>query len=174
MLSSDELDAVVLGAHWVATRGEPELARAAHNLIAKIEAVIPERLRLHLLEPSASVAPVPNPSQEVVSSSALRGAIRAGRKVALSYRDAQGRPSERIVWPVLLGYRDSGRILAAWCEARSAFRYFRSERMTSAQVLSERFPEWPSVLRARWRTAMDEERLQYTEAERPSISRQSV
>jgi predicted DNA-binding transcriptional regulator YafY len=164
MLTSDELDAAVLGATWVATRGEPELAAAARNLIAKIEASVPERLLPHILQPSTSVAPVP-PAPEHVSSSALRKAIRSGHKIALSYRSTDGGTTERVVWPVLLGYRDAGRILAAWCELRSGFRYFRTDRIQSARVLGERFPERPAILRSRWASAMDEERLRYSKAE---------
>lgn len=48
MLTSDELDAAVLGASWVANRGEPDLAKAALNLLSKIEVVVPERLRAHV------------------------------------------------------------------------------------------------------------------------------
>ena len=161
MLDIDELDAAVLGASWVASRGEPELARAALNLIAKIEAVVPERLRAHILEPATSVAPVAQPTVEVVRSSLIRSAIRSRHKLFLGYRDNAGEVTERVVWPVLLGYRDAGRILAAWCELRGGFRYFRTDRMTSARVLTDRVLERPAWLRARWRVAMEEDRARY-------------
>ena len=38
MLTHDEVEAAVLGAQWVAGRGDPDLARAARDLIAKIGA----------------------------------------------------------------------------------------------------------------------------------------
>ncbi|WP_353345194.1 YafY family protein [Litorivita sp. NS0012-18] len=160
MLTSDELDAAVLGAHWVASRGEPDLAKAALNLLAKIEVVVPERLRRQVLEPATSIAPVV-PASEAVNSSMLRNAIRAHRKISLVYEGGNGRRSERVVWPILLGYRDAGRILAAWCELRSDFRYFRTDRMVSADTLEQRIPENALALRARWRTAMDQERARY-------------
>lgn len=161
MLTSDELDAAVLGAHWVASRGEPDLAKAALNLLAKIEVVVPKRLRGHVLEPATSIAPVV-PTFEAVNSSLLRNAIRAHRRIALVYESAAGTRTERVVWPILLGYRDAGRILAAWCELRSGFRYFRTDRMISADVLEQGIPENALVLRARWRSAMDQERAIYT------------
>lgn len=160
MLTSDELDAAVLGAHWVASRGEADLAKAAMNFLAKIEVVIPERLRGHVLEPATSIAPV-IPAFEVVNSSLLRNAIRTHRKIALRYQDGSGARAERVVWPVLLGYRDAGRILAAWCELRGSFRYFRTDRMISANILADRIPENAVTLRARWRSAMDQERARY-------------
>jgi len=158
MLTSDELDAAVLGAHWVASRGEPDLAKAALNLLAKIEVVVPERLRGHVLEPTTSITPVV-PASEMVNSSFLRNAIRMHRKIALIYEDGTGARTERVVWPILLGYRDAGRILAAWCERRNSFRYFRTDRMISAETLEQRIPENALALRKRWRFAMDEERV---------------
>jgi len=160
MLTSDELDAAVLGAHWVASRGEPDLAKAALNLLAKIEVVVPERLRAHVLEPATSIAPVV-PAFEVVNSSSLRNAIRKHRKITLVYEGGSGVRTERVVWPILLGYRDAGRILAAWCELRSGFRYFRADRMISADTLEQRIPENALALRTRWRSAMDQERAGY-------------
>lgn len=163
MLTSDELDAAVLGANWVASRGEAELAKAARNLIAKIEAVLPEALHGHIAEPATSIAPVGKP-MELVNASMLRQAIRSGCKVELEYRDDQGATTRRIIWPVLLGYRDNGRIMAAWCELRGAFRYFRTDRMSVATLLTERVPERRAILRARWQDAMDEERERYRTA----------
>jgi len=49
MLTPDEIEAVVLGAQWVAARGDPALARGARDLITKIDAVVPEHLRLLVL-----------------------------------------------------------------------------------------------------------------------------
>ena len=134
MLASNELDAAVLGAHWVASRGEPDLAKAALNFLAKIEVVVPERLRRHVLEPATSIAPVV-PAFEVVNSSFLRNTIRAHRKITLVYEGGSGARTERVVWPIFLGYRNAGRILTAWCELRSSCRYFRTDRVISAEIL---------------------------------------
>src|SRR6059058_3394137 len=57
MLTPDEIEAAVLGAQWVAGRGDPALARAALDLIAKIGATVPERLRPLALEPATRAAP---------------------------------------------------------------------------------------------------------------------
>lgn len=160
MLTADELDAAILGANWVASRGEPELAKAALNLITKIEAIVPPALLRHILEPSISIAPVTAPTERV-SAAMLREAVRMGWKIELEYEDDRGAVTRRIVWPILLGYRDHGRIMAAWCELRNGFRYFRTDRMMSAQMLNERIPERRAILRSRWRSAMDEERERY-------------
>ncbi|UES37525.1 helix-turn-helix transcriptional regulator [Roseibium aggregatum] len=161
MLTAEEIDAAVLGALWVSTRAEPELARAAENLIAKIEAITPGPLRRHIAAAAMSVRPVSPASEDKVDAAMLRQAILEGRKVSLGYRDGDGKESKRVVWPVLLGYRDEGRILAAWCELRQGFRYFRTDRMTFAEALDQRYPESRSFLKDRWRKAMDAERESY-------------
>ena len=161
MLTAEEIDAAVLGALWVSTRAEPELARAAENLIAKIEAITPGPLRRHIAAAAMSVRPVGPASEDKVDAAMLRQAILEGRKVSLGYRDGDGRESKRVVWPVLLGYRDEGRILAAWCELRQGFRYFRTDRMTFAEALDQRYPESRGSLKDRWRKAMDAERESY-------------
>ncbi|WP_407494925.1 helix-turn-helix transcriptional regulator [Pseudooceanicola sp. MF1-13] len=160
MLTSDEMDAAVLGAHWVASRGEPDLAKAALNFLAKVQAVVPERMRGQVLEPATSIAPIV-PVPEAVDAALLRTAIRAHRKLKLTYRDESGAQTSRVVWPILLGYRDEGRILAAWCELRNGFRYFSVERLILAELLDHRIPENAGVLRTRWRSAMDKERATY-------------
>lgn len=161
MLTAEEIDAAVLGALWVSTRAEPELARAAENLIAKIEAITPGPLRRHIAAAAMSVRPVSPASEDKVDAAMLRQAILEGRKVSLGYRDGDGKESKRVVWPVLLGYRDEGRILAAWCELRQGFRYFRTDRMTFAEALDQRYPESRGSLKNRWRKAMDAERESY-------------
>jgi predicted DNA-binding transcriptional regulator YafY len=161
MLTAEEIDAAVLGALWVSTRAEPELARAAENLIAKLEAITPKPLRRHIAAAAMSVRPVSPASEDKVDAAMLRQAILEGRKVSLGYCDGDGKESQRVVWPVLLGYRDEGRILAAWCELRQGFRYFRTDRMTFAEALDQRYPESRGSLKDRWRQAMDAERESY-------------
>src|SRR5678815_2088016 len=57
MLTSEEVEAAVLGAQWVMGRGDPELARAARDLIAKIAVAIPEHLRPLVVEPASRAIP---------------------------------------------------------------------------------------------------------------------
>lgn len=46
----------------------------------------------------------------------------------------------------------------AWCELRRDFRIFRTDRMTSVELLDERYPEPRATLRRRWLTAIENER----------------
>jgi predicted DNA-binding transcriptional regulator YafY len=150
MLTSDEIEAAVLGAQWVAGRGDAALARAARDLIAKIAATVPERLRPVVLEPAVASPASWDVKPEVLDMSRLRASIHAGRKVSLSYRDEQERESLRTIWPFLVAYRDTTRIVVAWCEARDDFRSFRTDRVLAADFLDDRYPARAAVLRARW------------------------
>jgi len=154
MLTVDEIEAAVLGAQWVAGRGDPALAKAARDLIAKISAAVPERLRPFVLEPATGTPPGRNLPADKLDIARVRAWIHAGRKITLRYRDEQGRESERTVWPVTVGYLETARMLVAWCELRSDFRSFRTDRVVDAIFLDERYAERPSALRAKWRKTL--------------------
>ena len=154
MLTSDEIEAAVLGAQWVAGRGDPVLARAAQDLIAKIAVTVPARLRPFLLEPASMSVPNWNRVEDGLDIAQVRAWIHAGRKIRLRYRDEAGAESERVIWPVTVGYLDAIRMLGAWCELRRDFRRFRTDRVTEAEFLDETHGERRDLLRARWRRNM--------------------
>ncbi|UFZ01618.1 YafY family transcriptional regulator [Bradyrhizobium ontarionense] len=154
MLTPDEIEAAVLGAQWVAVNADPVLARAAEDLMAKIADTVPERLRPFVLEP-ASRAPRPwSREPDRIDMSRTRSQIHEGRKIKLRYRDEQGRDSERVIWPIAIGYHDAVRILAAWCELRRDFRSFRTDRVVDADYLDDKYPERRESLRAKWRRSL--------------------
>ena len=162
MLTSDEIEAAVLGAQWVAARGDPALARAARDLVAKIAASVPERLRPVVLEPSVTSGPDwVDHKIDRLDMAQVRQWIRSGRKLVLDYRDEQDRATVRTVWPFLIGYRETVRLLIAWCETRADFRTFRTDRVAEATFLDDRYPDRPAQLRARWQVKMDEEKRRY-------------
>lgn len=157
MLTTEEIEAAVLGAHWVMSRGDPELQKAARSLLAKIETTVPEHLQPYIEQPSTSITPMWESYEISVSLADLRNAIRSGRRVRLEYEDGEGAVTHRIVWPVVLGYMETKRMLGAWCELRGAFRSFRADRMQVAEVLDEKYPERPAILRKRWDAYVEEE-----------------
>ncbi|MDQ7250830.1 helix-turn-helix transcriptional regulator [Dongia sedimenti] len=155
MLTPDEIEAAVLGAQWVMARGDPALVRAAQDLVAKIAAAVPERLRPLVLDPSARTRsdqlPIP---PDAIDMAEVRRAIHGARKIQLGYRDEKGEDTARKVWPIAIGYLETVRMMVAWCELRKDFRHFRTDRITAAAFLDERYPERPAALRAKWRAAL--------------------
>ncbi|MGY2733559.1 helix-turn-helix transcriptional regulator [Sphingomonas sp. UYP23] len=154
MLSVDEVEAAMLGAQWVSGHGDPSLAIAARDLIAKIAAVMPAGMRQQLSSPAARTPPGWQIPSDAVDAATLRRAIRNGRKLDLTYQDAKDTTSVRVVWPVLIAYREDTRALIAWCELRAAFRNFRLDRISSAAILDEPCPIRPAVLQAKWLAAI--------------------
>jgi predicted DNA-binding transcriptional regulator YafY len=150
MLTPDEIEAVMLGAQWVASRSDKVLSNAARDVIAKIAAVVPERLRPFIVEPSIGVKPTVAQPEEGVDPSRLRLAIRNGRKLRLRYKSEAGAETERIVWPVILGYAETTRMLVAWCELRQGFRHFRTDRIIEVETLEESIGLRHGELRRRW------------------------
>jgi|HubBroStandDraft_1064217.scaffolds.fasta_scaffold264643_2 predicted DNA-binding transcriptional regulator YafY len=172
MLTPDEIEAAVLGARWVTERGDPALARAANDLVAKIGAVIPSHLRPFLLD--AALTTPDRPSRRILPDSLdmarVRGSIRAQTKIVLTYRDETEKETRRTVWPVAIAYYEAVRLLAAWCELRQDFRHFRTDRVTAAEFLDERYPARRDILRSQWRRAMERERDRWAEAMRASTA----
>jgi predicted DNA-binding transcriptional regulator YafY len=158
MLTPDEIEAVVLGSQWVAGRADKVLANAARDLVAKIAAVVPEHLRPFVAEPSVGVKPTADSSRDGIDTVGLRMAIREGLKLALRYRSETGEVTQRIVWPVILGYADANGLLVAWCELRQDFRHFRTDRVIEAEVLDEKIGMRKTELRRRWQSWREEER----------------
>ena len=140
----------MLGAQWVAGRSDKALANAARDVIAKVAAVVPERLRPFIVEPSVGVKPMLAEPKESFDPSRLRSAIRQGRKLKLRYRSEAGEETERTVWRVILGYAETSRLLVAWCELRQGFRHFRTDRMVEVETLDEPIGLRHGELRRRW------------------------
>ena len=139
MFKEAEIEALVLGARIIETWADAELAEAATDAIAKIEAVIPERLRGYMAE-TALLAPASWHMTPVGFDVALiRRAIRTRSKVRFGYTDVLHQGSERTVRPLSLAYFGPVWILAAWCELRDDFRTFRLDRIGDFTVTEERF-----------------------------------
>lgn len=154
MLTADEVEAAVLGAHWVAANSDPALANAARDLIVKISAVVPEHLRSIIAAPSISARPSSGRTPDGIDIGRTRAWIRAGRKIRIDYYDEAGAKSRRVIWPVIIGYFNDRRTLAAWCELRGDFRHFRTDRVEAAAFLDDVFDVAPGALRLKWRRAV--------------------
>lgn len=142
-LTPDEIEALRLGAALVARGADPSLARAAQMLRAKVESVLPDRLRL----PPATGGPFIFTGRETEDSAIhlppLRHALRERLRVRLVYRDAAGSYSTRLVRPLQLEFWGRVWTLAAWCETRGDFRSFRLDRIEQLIVTDGPFAAEP-------------------------------
>jgi predicted DNA-binding transcriptional regulator YafY len=159
MFDEAEIEALVLGARIVESWADAELARAARNVLSKVEVVLPPRLRDRIPD-TVLFAPgfhVRKATSEGLSE--LRAAIKARRKVALAYRDRGEAATERTVQPLGVFYWGASWSLGAWCELRRDFRNFRLDRVTKLEVTPETFADEPGrTLRDFFQHYREEER----------------
>ncbi len=83
----------------------------------------------------ASPAGVLRPESRLVD--VIQRALIDSVAVELSYRDARGRESVRVVEPAGLFSTPHGWYLAAWCRRRRGARAFRLDRMVSVRLTAE-------------------------------------
>ena len=139
MFKETEVEALVLGLRIVGSWADDELAEAAADSLAKIEAVLPEGLR-GFMENTALMAPEMHFTEPIGFDVAeLRRAVRQRMKVRFQYTDVLSQGSERTVRPLSLAYFGPVWVLAAWCELRHDCRTFRLDRMRDFAVTDERF-----------------------------------
>jgi predicted DNA-binding transcriptional regulator YafY len=151
MFDAEEIEALVLGSRMVAEAVDEPLARAARDALAKIAAVLPEERRDEIEGLGLLSAPRRPAAPDGVELALIRKAIRAERKVWITYGDVTGNRTQRRIWPIALTFYDRTRLLAAWCELRQDFRHFRTDRIESMAETADRFPKRRRVLMKEWR-----------------------
>jgi predicted DNA-binding transcriptional regulator YafY len=149
MFTSDEVDAIAVGARLVRRLRDPQLTHAADRVLAKIDTALPEALRDQLAAEPFYVSDGSAPEM-VIDLAEIRRAIRETRKIVLGYRDENGRLTRRTIWPIALAYYVDVTLIGAWCELRQDFRNFRADRIRRADILDDNFPGDQRRLMEEW------------------------
>jgi predicted DNA-binding transcriptional regulator YafY len=142
---------LLLGLRLTAEHADDGLARAAADVVAKLRAVLPKDLRAVLDETALMAGTAAARPTERIELSDVRRAIREQKKARIRYSDERGANSDRVIWPLGLGFFQRARLVVAWCETRADFRSFRSDRITSWETLPARLPRPRSALLREWR-----------------------
>jgi len=150
MFTSDELDAIAVGARLVRRLRDPGLQQAAESVLSKIATALPEALRPAVLSAPALVSDGDAATPAGIDLSELRNAIRETRKLSITYDDETGQRTRRTIWPVAMVYYVDVTLIAAWCELRNDFRHFRVERIAASTLLEDRFYTENGRLTQRW------------------------
>src|SRR5271165_1664702 len=140
MFTSEEIEAIAVGARLVARTGDPGLQDAAESVLSKVTVVLPEALRTQLATAPIFVSTSGAPAAEKIDLSAVRQAIRDERKLHIAYTDEKGTRTERTIWPIAVAYYMQATLIGAWCELRQDYRHFRADRITALIVLDEGYP----------------------------------
>lgn len=152
--TEDEIQALAAGAKWVSRQTDDGLARAAQDAIAKIRAVLPPDMR-NKADDDALYVGRPSAKPPAWDIQIVRRAMREQRKMRIVYTDPSGKRSERVIWPIMLGFLESRRYVAGWCELRDDFRMFRADRIERANVLTARYTRSRRTLVREWRAKVD-------------------
>ena len=150
MFTAPEVDALALGLRKVMAIGDQELAAAAENALTKLGPVLPQPVRselesgillAHSYTREGRLAELAQRGAPPLAAdpALIRKAARDERKMRIGYRDEQGRPTERTIWPLAIAYLDTVDLVIAWCELRSDFRTFRLDRFLHADIADGSF-----------------------------------
>jgi predicted DNA-binding transcriptional regulator YafY len=145
MFEREELEALALGAAWVSGYGDPALRAAAERVLAKVDSVLPARLRPELRAEGMEVLDFSFSDAARACLASARGAIRDRRVLDARYIDESGRETRRRLRPLGLFYWGKVWTLAAWCELRRDYRSFRIDRFPALQALAEPIPDDPAI-----------------------------
>jgi predicted DNA-binding transcriptional regulator YafY len=143
----DEAEAITIGLSMIARTGDPQLFKAAKRAARKLSEAAPHTDTL-----IASSWGTDTP--ENVDPYHIRQAIRSETKLRITYTDANGSDSKRVIWPLIVIYYADNTMLVAWCELRHDFRHFRLDRMVTCETDTAQFTGKGSALRATWQAEL--------------------
>lgn len=143
-----EIEAITVGLGEVRQMGDPDLARAAEAVLAKIAATLPDDREQqllhsisHIYRPGGRYGPHPH-------LPVIRQACWDEQEIEIGYRDQAGASSQRIICPLAIMYSDHVLTVLAWCRLRDDFRMFRVDRIESLSGNGVSFrPRRASLLR---------------------------
>lgn len=143
-----EIEAIAVGLGEVRQMGDPDLARAAEAVLAKVAATLPDDREQQLLH---SISHVYRPGGRYGSLphlNAIRQACWEEQEIEIAYRDQAGTASQRIIRPLAIVYSDRVLTVLAWCCLRDDFRMFRIDRIDGVSSKGTSFrPRRASLLR---------------------------
>jgi predicted DNA-binding transcriptional regulator YafY len=141
LLDDDEAVAVAVGLGAAAARSVTGIQETSLRALAKLEQVLPSRLRHRVDSLRAATVEIParGPTVDPEVLSAIAGACRDHQRLRFDYRDHDGSASTRTVEPHRLAH-DRGRwYLVAWDTDRQEWRTFRADRIQPRVPTGPRF-----------------------------------
>ncbi|WP_347107832.1 WYL domain-containing protein [Paenarthrobacter sp. S56] len=145
LLDDNEALAVALGLNSVAAGPVAGIGEASVRALAKLEQVLPSRLRPKFAMLKAAVTTLPTNAALVDPQqlTALSAAISDRRQVSFDYAKLDSNPERRLVEPYRLV--DTGRrwYLVAWDVDREGWRTFRADRIASLPVERRKYEPRP-------------------------------
>jgi predicted DNA-binding transcriptional regulator YafY len=141
LLDDDEAVAVAVGLRTAAGGTVTGIQETSVRALAKLEQVLPSRLRhqVNALQTATVEIPASGPTVDSAVLTAIAGACRDHQRLRFDYRDHDGSASLRTVEPHRLVH-DRGRwYLVAWDTDRQGWRTFRADRIEPRTPTGPRF-----------------------------------
>lgn len=133
----DQLDALALGLAFAQRTGDADLARAASEVRATLQAALPDPKARRLADaPLFSLHPR---RQDAGPLALLRRAIRLRQVVAFDYATPGQASGPRRLRPLAIWDMPGGFMVSGWCEMRADFRTFRADRITQLAATGAQF-----------------------------------
>jgi len=130
MFDEAEIEALLVGVRMVESWGNKKMAMSATSALAKIHAVLPEKLHQNSVQqPEWVIVPKFTQHDTEQFSEQISLAIKAFQVVALLYQDEKSQQTQREIWPLGLIYWGKTWTIVAWCTKRLDYRLFRLDRI---------------------------------------------
>jgi predicted DNA-binding transcriptional regulator YafY len=146
LLDDDEAVAVAVGLRTAASGTVAGMEEASVRALAKLEQVLPERLRRRVAALHGFIVPLTHsgPTVDAGMLAAIAGACRDSEKLRFRYESRDGSASIRDVEPHRLVHTGRRWYLAAWDVERGDWRTFRVDRIASRVKAGTRFTPRPA------------------------------
>ncbi|MCX2723449.1 helix-turn-helix transcriptional regulator [Roseibium salinum] len=139
MFTRDETVALLAGARLIRAWGGAAMARAAEEAMIKIDAVLPDKMRVRQNDVEIH-AFAPGMTEQVRAHiDFLEAAADSRKRLSIAYCDLKGDASNRVIRPLGLWFWGKVWTLVAWCELRDDFRMFRVDRISEIREVGDRF-----------------------------------
>ncbi|RSS64138.1 YafY family protein [Streptomyces sp. WAC06614] len=143
LLDDDEAVAVAVGLRTAAGNGVEGIGEASVRALAKLEQVLPGRLRRRVAALNEfTVSMFRDPERSTVDASVLTelaAVCRDGERLRFAYRDHDGTATRRLVEPHRLVCSERRWYLVAWDVDRADWRTFRADRIEPRPPHGPRF-----------------------------------
>jgi predicted DNA-binding transcriptional regulator YafY len=146
LLDDDEAIAVAVGLQTAAGGSVAEIEEASTRALAKLEQVLPKRLRRRLGALRSSIVRLADkgPTVKIADVSSLASACSDRRELRFVYRDFKGASTTRTVEPHRIVHTGARWYLVAWDKARDDWRTFRIDRIEAPVATGAHFLPRPS------------------------------
>lgn len=141
MFTEAQANALILAEQLVLMNKDASFIKDYTEAIDKIKVVLKQsdKEKANLLADRTRFEQNVNRVRNSNNISQLQQALTNFYLVNMDYTNEQGKITTRIVEPFALVSTTENWLLIAWCRLRKEFRYFRLDRITKIEVLTEQF-----------------------------------